>query len=86
MTEGLVLAIVALIGLAVGVWAGLPGRDRPSAEDVDRAIDAGGGRPRRKRQKRSLNPLAWVQRKARAKPSRGRGGRKGFKLESPDDR
>jgi hypothetical protein len=88
MTAGLVpLAIVAVIGLLIGVWFGLPGRDRPTVEDIEAAMDKGGGTTRRRRQKRSVNPMAWVQRKAQAKPPRGTGGaRKGFKLESPEER
>lgn len=88
MTAGLVpLAILGIIGLACGIWLGLPGRDRPSIEDIERAMDKGGGAARRRRGKRSINPLAWVQRKAQTKPSRtGRSGRRGFNLESPDQR
>jgi hypothetical protein len=88
MTAGLVpLAILGILGLAIGVWLGLPGRDRPSVEDIERAMDKGGGGSRRRRSKRAINPLAWVQRKAQAKPSRRRpSGRRGFSLESPDER
>jgi hypothetical protein len=89
MSERLVLAIVGLVGLGVGIWLGLPGRERQSVEDIERAMDAGGSDTTRKRlAKRSLNPLAWMQRKAPTKPSRaGRGPRRrGFNLESPDDR
>jgi len=87
MTDGVILAVLALIGLGYGIWLGLPGRDRPSVEDIEQAMDAGGGKARRRRTKRSINPLAWVQRKAQPNPSQGRGGqRRGFKLESPDDR
>jgi hypothetical protein len=81
------LAVVAVIGLAWGLWLGMPGRDRPSAEDIERAMDTGGGRRRRSRKKRAVNPLAWVRRKTDPPPSQSRGpGRRGFKLESPDDR
>lgn len=91
MTAGLVpLAIVGLIGLAWGLWLGLPGRDRPSVEDIERAMEKGRDTASRKRMaKRSINPFAWMRRKADAKPSRARrssGGRRGFKLESPDER
>ena len=88
MTVGLVpLAIVAIVGLALGIWLGLPGRERPSIDDIERAMDKGGGTARRRRSKRSINPFAWVQRKADPKPSRSRpSGRRGFKLESPDER
>jgi hypothetical protein len=73
---------VALLGLAWGLWLGLPGRESQSADDIEKAMESGGGTKRRRRKKRSLNPLAWIQRKAKAKPSQGRG----FKLKSPDDR
>jgi hypothetical protein len=88
MTAGLVpLAIVAVIGLVLGLWLGLPGRDRPSIDDIDRALDKGGAGARRRRGKRSINPFAWMQLKADARPSRSRpSGRKGFRLESPDER
>lgn len=83
MTDGpgFGLAVVALIGLAWGLWLGMPGRDRPSADDIERAMD-GTPRRRRGRAKRSINPFAWMRRKAEAPPSRTRG----FKLKSPDDR
>jgi len=85
MTDGpgLGLAVVALIGLAWGIWLGMPGRDRPSVDDIERAMDSGTARRRRGRNKRSINPLAWLRRKAEPPPSRSR---KGFKLKDPDDR
>jgi hypothetical protein len=84
---GLGLALTVLLGLAIGIWLGLPGRDRQSAEDIEREMEKGGGK-RRRRDKRSVNPLAWMQRKTQSKPSRDRrsSARKGFKLESPEDR
>jgi hypothetical protein len=89
MSEVLVLAVIGLVGLAVGIWLGLPGRDRQSVEDIERAMDKGGSDTARKRRaKRAVNPLAWMQRKVRSKASRARRStrRGGFKLESPDDR
>lgn len=87
MIGGLGLAVVAIVGLLIGVWLGMPGRDRQSAEDIERAMESGTGTGRRRRAKRSLNPLAWIQRKVDTRPTRGRGsGRRGFKIESPDDR
>jgi len=80
---GLGLAVVALIGLAWGLWLGMPGRDRPDADEIARAMEAGTNRPRRGRAKRSINPLAWLRRKAEPPPSRSR---QGFKLKAPDDR
>lgn len=87
MSEGLVLAIVGIVGLVAGIWLGLPGRDRQSVEDIERAMESG-GRTRKRLSKRAVNPLAWMQRKAQAKPSRSRrtARRGGFQLESPEDR
>lgn len=82
-SPGIGLAVVALIGLAWGLWLGMPGRDRPNADDIERAMEAGTHRPRRGRAKRSLNPLAWLRRKADPPPSRSR---KGFKMKAPDER
>lgn len=83
------LLLTGLIGLGIGVWLGMPGRYTQSPDEIERALGRRG--ERRKRAKRSLNPLAWLQRRASAKgsPSRGRRqqrARKGFSLESPDDR
>jgi hypothetical protein len=88
MSEVLVLAIVGIVGLAAGIWLGLPGRERQSIEDIERAMDKGGGAGRKRLSKRAVNPLAWMQRKAQAKPSRNRrtARRGGFQLESPKDR
>jgi hypothetical protein len=85
MSEGplLGLIVVALIGLAWGLWLGMPGRDRPTADDIERAMDSVTPRRRRGRAKRSLNPFAWLRRKAEAPPSKS--GR-GFKLKAPDER
>ena len=81
---GFGLALVSILGLAIGIWLGLPGRNRQSADDIEREMDKGGGR--RRRTKRIFTPMAWLQRKVDAKPKRGSSGRRGFKLESPDDR
>ena len=88
MSEVLVLAIVGIVGLVAGIWLGLPGRERQSLEDIERAMDKGGGAGRKRLGKRAINPLAWMQRKAQARPSRSRrtARRGGFQLESPDDR
>lgn len=79
---GLLLKIlVALAALAMGVWMGLPGRYTQSADDIEEVMASGQGR--RRKVKRTFTPLAWLQRKASASGSRDR---RGFKLESPDDR
>ena len=44
------------------------------------------GTGRRKKVKRHFTPLAWFQRKASARSSRGHARRGGFNLERPDDR
>ena len=81
------LAVVALLGLVWGLWLGLPGRDHQSVDDIERAMD-GSPIAQRRRNKRSVNPLSWLQRKVESRPSKDRGspGRKGFRIESPDDR
>ena len=90
MTDGqlvLRLVLLAIVGLGIGIWLGMPGRDRQSVEDIERAMDEGTGRRSRSRTKRKINPLAWLRRKADPPPSRSRGSsRGGFRLESPDDR
>jgi len=83
MAEVVSIAIVSIVGLAVGVWLGMPGSDRQSAEDIEKAMEAGGGR--RRRTKRMFTPMAWMKRKVDVKPSQG-SGRRGFNLESPDEK
>lgn len=85
------LILTAVVGLAIGIWLGLPGRYSQTPDDIERIMEA--GTARRRRTKRVFTPLAWMQRKvsARSNPSadrrRGRGRRSsGFKLESPDER
>lgn len=83
------LILTGVVGLGIGIWLGMPGRYRQSAEDIERIMESGGSRRRRAR--RIFTPLAWMQRKvsARSAPSRDRRsgrGRSGFKLESPEDR
>jgi len=82
----MVLLIIGIAGLAVGIWLGLPGRYDQTPEDIERLMARGGG-SRRRRAKREISPLAWIQRKLSAsgiprQPSR----RKGFRLESPEKR
>lgn len=83
------LVLTGLLGLGIGVWLGMPGRYTQTPDEIARALGRRG--ERRKHARRSLNPLAWLQRKASAKgsPSRARrqkSVRKGFSLESPEDR
>ncbi len=77
----------ALLALGVGVWLGLPGRYQQSADDIEEMMAQGGSHRRKAR--RVVTPLAWLQR--RLEPSRthhggSRGRQRGsFKLESPED-
>jgi hypothetical protein len=86
--EGNVLGLVLKIGLAVlallaGIWMGLPGRYTQTPEDIDAIMESGGSRRRKVR--RVFTPLAWMQRKVSARTER-RPRRRGFTLESPEDR
>jgi hypothetical protein len=84
------LIVTALLGLALGIWLGLPGRYTQSVDDIEKIMDSGGAR--RRKVKRVFTPMAWLQRNASAKskPSRGRrkgrGRSAGFRLEAPDER
>lgn len=81
------LILTAVIGLATGIWLGMPGRYTQSADDIERIMESGGAR--RRRTKRVFTPLAWMRRRADAgvtKERRQRTGRSGFKLERPDER
>lgn len=77
-----------ILALGFGIWLGLPGRYHQTPEDIEK-IMAEGGRRRRKT-KRAFTPLAWLERKVNVRTERSgrRTGsqRRGFKLESPDDR
>jgi hypothetical protein len=87
----LALVVTALVGLAVGVWLGMPGRYTQTPDEIEKIMESGG--TRRRKTRRVFTPLAWMQRRASAKsgPSRdrrrARGRRRsGFSLESPDER
>ena len=73
----------ALAALAVGIWLGMPGRYSQSHEDLERSLDNPARRSRKV--KRHFTPLAWFKRKASARGDRP-SARRGFKMESPDDR
>jgi hypothetical protein len=80
------LLILGIVGLAVGIWLGLPGRYDQTPDDIERLMARGGG-TRRRRARREISPLAWIQRKLSAggrPPQSSR--RKGFRLESPEER
>jgi len=78
-----ILAVVA--ALAIGIWLGLPGRYTQTPEDIEAAMARGS--VRRRRVKRDVNPLAWLQRRVSVRPSRSRArGRGSFDLERPEDR
>ena len=81
----LVLKILgAVAALALGIWLGLPGRYETRYDDIERAIDTPGGRP--KKVKRMFTPLAWIQRKIDVATGGARqGGRRGFKLDRPGE-
>lgn len=82
MSLGALLTIGgAVLALAWGVWLGLPGRYTQSVEDLEKALESGGGARRTVR--RIFTPLAWLTRNAAAAPSRRR---RRFRLESPKDR
>ncbi len=81
----LALAILGgILALALGIWLGLPGRSQPTAEEIEEAIERG-GTGRRRLRKRSLSPVAWVQRKGTAEGPRARRIR-GFRVEPPDQK
>jgi len=72
----------AVLALALGVWLGLPGRYTQPIEEMEEVMDRGGV-VRRKRVKRSISPVAWLQRQPKVRTRRkGRG----FHLEGPEDR
>lgn len=86
----LFLILTGVVGLAVGVWLGMPGRYSQTPEEIERIMEQGGRR--RRRTKRIFTPLAWMQRQIStsgpsAERRRKRGaGRSGFKLDSPEER
>jgi hypothetical protein len=82
----MILLVLAIVGLVIGIWLGLPGRYEQTPEDIERLMSKGGG-TRRRRQKREISPVAWLQRKLSVgsgppQPTR----RKGFRLEAPGKR
>ncbi|MDX1645523.1 MAG: hypothetical protein R3304_00155 [Longimicrobiales bacterium] len=82
------LILTGVLGLALGIWLGLPGRYTQTPDEIDRIMEAGGGR--RRKTKRVFTPMAWIQRNVSSSgPSRerrkSRGRRSGFKLESPEE-
>jgi hypothetical protein len=79
------LLILAIVGLAIGIWFGLPGRYEQTPEDIERLMQKGGG-TRRGRAKREISPVAWLQRKLSASKPPPQTRRRGFRLESPDER
>jgi hypothetical protein len=83
------LILTGVVGLAIGVWLGLPGRYDQTSEEIGEIMDSGGRR--RRRTKRIFTPLAWMQRKASSRSAsserrRTRGRRQGFSVESPEER
>ena len=87
MSGAALLVLTGVIGLAIGVWFGMPGRYSQSADDIQKIMESGGAR--RRKVKRMFTPMAWLQRKTQqsvTKERRQRSGRSGFQLESPEDR
>lgn len=83
------LGVTGVLGLAIGVWLGMPGTWTQTQEDIDELMEKGGP-ARRRLKKRSVNPLAWMHRKANARTGsrdrrKGR-GRSKFTLELPDEK
>lgn len=74
----------AVAALALGIWLGLPGRYSQSLEEIEQVMDRGGGR--RRKVKRRFTAVAWMYRKISASGRRGHQRRRGFNLESPEDR
>lgn len=75
--------VSGILALGFGIWLGLPGRYDQTPEEIEKIMAQGGGR--RRKTKKAFTPLAWLQRKVNARSGR-RGDRRGFSLESPDDR
>ena len=79
----LTLKILAcVLALALGVWLGRPGRYSQPVEDIEEVMERG-GHPRRRMAKRSLSPVAWMQRQPSVHSTRRS---RGFNLEGPKDR
>ena len=81
------LLAVAIVGLLVGIWLGMPGRYEQTPDEIEKLMDQGGG-TRRRRPKREISPVAWLQRKLSSSGPPKQTGRRprGFKLESPEER
>jgi len=81
------MVLGALLALGYGVWLGMPGKYTQSVEDIEKVMDAGGGR--RRKVKKVFTPIAWMQRRADPRGSidlrKGRGG-SGFRIDKPEDR
>ena len=75
------LIITAVLALALGIWLGLPGRYDQDMDELEKSL--GQKTRRRKRKKREISPLAWVQRSGKAASARR--SRPGFSLENPED-
>lgn len=80
---GLTIKIALAVGaLGVGIWLGLPGRYTQTADEIEETMERGIGRRRKVR--RVFTPLAWAQRHISARGTKQ--DRRGFKMESPEDR
>jgi len=76
--------IGAIVALALGIWLGLPGRYSRDLDEIDEIMDQGGRR--RRKVKRRFTAVAWMYRKLGSSSGRGHQRRRGFNLESPEDR
>jgi hypothetical protein len=81
-----VYVVSGILALGLGIWLGLPGRYEQTPEEIERIMSEGGRR--RRKTKTMFTPLAWLQRKANPRSGSGARGRqrRGFRIESPDDR
>ena len=73
----------AVAALGIGLWLGMPGRYEQTPEEIEQTMALGTGR--RRKVKRHFTPLAWISRQISVRRE-GPQRRRGFTLESPEDR
>ena len=74
--------LVCVLAVALGLYLGRPGRYSQPIEDIEDVMDRGGS-ARRSRAKRSLSPVAWLQRQPEVRSARRE---RGFNVERPGNR